>query len=101
MRIQEEKTTAKHANKYGKYTEDSAEYKEVVDRLKLKWKSAADHVPAPITHMASETTKYGIISLGSCDGAVQEARDRLQNDGIYLNYLLICKLVNKFVDILI
>ncbi len=74
-------------NKYGKYTEDSAEYKEVVDRLKLKWKSAADHVPAPITHMASETTKYGIISLGSCDGAVQEARDRLQDDGIYLNYM--------------
>jgi len=32
-------------NKHGKYTEISEEYQEVVDRLTLKWKSAADHVP--------------------------------------------------------
>ncbi len=74
-------------NKYGQYTEDGAEYKEVVDRLKLKWKSAADKVPSPIIQIASQTAKYGIISLGSCDGAVIEARDRLQDEGVFLNYM--------------
>ena len=34
-------------NKYGVYTEDSDEYQEVVDRLCLKWKTAATLVPAP------------------------------------------------------
>jgi len=74
-------------NKYGGYTEDGAEYKEVVDRLIAKWASAADKVPAPITKMAAKATKNAIISVGSCDGAVIEARDKMGADGVYLNYL--------------
>ncbi len=74
-------------NKFGGYTEDGAEYKEVVDRLKAKWKASADKLPAPIVRRAKQATKSGIISLGSCDGAVIEARDRLGADGVYLNYM--------------
>ena len=74
-------------NKFGGYTEDGAEYKEVVDRLKAKWKSAAEKLPTPIVRRAKQATKTAIISLGSCDGAVIEARDRLGADGVYLNYM--------------
>ncbi len=74
-------------NKYGGYTEDGAEYKEVVDRLKAKWKSAAEKLPVPIVKRAKKATKIAILSLGSCDGAVIEARDKLGADGVYLNYM--------------
>ena len=73
--------------KYGTYTEKGHEYKEVVDRLYDKWKSAADAVPAPITINASAPARYGIIALGSSDGAVLEARDKLEADGIFLDYM--------------
>ncbi len=74
-------------NKYGQYTEDGAEYKEVVDRLLEKWKSAAKFVPEPIIYKGSRRTKAAIVSLGSCDGAVMEARDKLAAEGIKLDYM--------------
>lgn len=73
--------------KYGKYTEKGDEYKEVVDRLHAKWQSAAEAVPAPVTKTAETTARYGIIALGSSDGAVTEARDRLEADGIPFDYM--------------
>ena len=74
-------------NKFGKYTEDSAEYQEVVDRLYKKWQSAAEKVPAPITRLANGTAKYGIIAIGSSDGAVIEACDRLSEEGQHFDYM--------------
>lgn len=73
--------------KYGKYTEKGDEYKEVVDRLHAKWQSAAEAVPAPVTKTAETSARYGIIALGSSDGAVTEARDRLEADGIPFDYM--------------
>ena len=74
-------------NKWGRYTENSDEYQEVVDRLKLKWQSAAEKVPAPITRLANGTAKYGIIAIGSSDGAIIEACDRLSEEGQHFDYL--------------
>jgi len=74
-------------NKWGRYTEDSAQYQEVVDRLKLKWKSAAEKVPAPLTRLANGTANYGIIAIGSSDGAVIEACDRLSEQGLHFDYM--------------
>jgi len=76
-------------NKYGRYTEISEEYQEVVDRLTLKWKSAADHVPQPIVKKAKGKAKYGVIAIGSSDGAVREACAGLAQDGIHLDYMRI------------
>lgn len=76
-------------NKHGKYTEISEEYQEVVDRLILKWKSAADHVPQPIIRKAKKKTSYGVIAIGSSDGAVNEACDKLADEGIHLDYMRI------------
>jgi len=75
-------------NMYGAYTEDRREYQQVVDRLLLKWETAKDLVPAPVVDY-SEKYRVGIISVGSCDGAVHEARDRLMATGVGLNYLRI------------
>ena len=71
--------------KYGAYTEDSAEYKEVVDRLLVKWETARTIVPEPEFEY-SKFNKHAILSLGSCDGAVKEALVRLKDENIGLNY---------------
>ena len=71
--------------KYGAYTEDSAEYQEVVDRLLVKWETARTIVPEPETEY-SKFNKHAILSLGSCDGAVKEALVRLKGENIGLNY---------------
>jgi 2-oxoglutarate ferredoxin oxidoreductase subunit alpha len=72
-------------NKFGAYTEDSAQYKEVVDRLLVKWETARGLVPAPEIE-CSKFNKRAILSLGSCDGAVKEALHRLKDQGTGLNY---------------
>lgn len=76
-------------NKHGKYTEISEEYQEVVDRLILKWKSAADYVPQPIVTKAKQKASYGVIAIGSSDGAVKEACDKLAAEGTHLDYMRI------------
>ena len=76
-------------NKWGKYTEDSAEYKEVVDRLILKWRNARHECPQPILRKAAKKTKAGILALGSSDPAVIEAQERLAKTGVHLDYMRI------------
>jgi 2-oxoglutarate/2-oxoacid ferredoxin oxidoreductase subunit alpha len=73
---------------YGGYTEDSKEYQVVVDRLRKKWMTAARLVPQAIIDR-NDKVDVGIVSLGSCDGAVHEARLRLQAQGIQTNYMRI------------
>ena len=43
------------------YTEDSAEYQQVVDRLTRKWRTAAQLVPKPIVRRAAKAAKWGLI----------------------------------------
>ncbi|HKS06927.1 MAG TPA: 2-oxoacid:acceptor oxidoreductase subunit alpha [Gemmatimonadaceae bacterium] len=73
-------------NKLGGYTEDSDEYREVVDRIARKIDAAAESLPAPeiITHKGNTV---GVITIGSARGAVMEALDRLRDDGLSLDYL--------------
>ncbi|MEX2125016.1 MAG: 2-oxoacid:acceptor oxidoreductase subunit alpha [Woeseia sp.] len=72
-------------NKFGAYTEDSAQYQEVVDRLLVKWETARGLVPKPEVEY-SKFNKRAILSFGSCDGAVKEALHRLKEEGTGLNY---------------
>jgi len=73
-------------NQFGAYTEDAAEYQQVVDRLRLKWRTAARLVPEPEFRHAREPSSAGIVAVGSCDAAVNEALDRLAARGIHLDY---------------
>ncbi|MGB5256894.1 MAG: 2-oxoacid:acceptor oxidoreductase subunit alpha [Woeseiaceae bacterium] len=71
--------------KLGGYTEDSTEYQDVVDRLLVKWETARTLVPeAEIRY--STFNKAAILTLGSGDGACKEALDRLEAQGVGLNY---------------
>jgi 2-oxoglutarate ferredoxin oxidoreductase subunit alpha len=90
-------------DQYGSYTEDSVEYQQVVDRLLKKWETAKRLVPEPIVRRARKAAKWGIVSVGSCDPAINEAIDRLARDGIHLNYCRIrafpfTKKVQRFLE---
>ena len=74
-------------NRYGARTEVGDEYQDVMDRLMVKWRTAADLVPPPVIRRAREKTKLAILSVGSCDGAVREALDNLGRRGVLLDYM--------------
>ncbi|MBA1146386.1 2-oxoacid:acceptor oxidoreductase subunit alpha [Ectothiorhodospiraceae bacterium WFHF3C12] len=84
-------------SKHGTYTEDAAEYQEVMDRLACKFETARAHVPPPAIEYAyaasggdgrqrPRPTACAIVSLGSCDLAVREARKALKAGGTELDY---------------
>lgn len=75
-------------NQYGGYTEKDDEYREVVDRLRKKFDTAASLVPKPVLE-TYDHSHGAIISIGSCDGAVQETRDKLEEEGLRLDYMRI------------
>ena len=72
-------------DKYGRYTEDSDAYVEVMDRIRKKVESAADHVPGPDVYGGG--APYGLVSIGGCHWAVLEARDDLAEQGMDIDYL--------------
>ena len=74
-------------NRKGAYTEDSAEYQDVVDRLLVKWETTKSLVPPAVVTRAERRTGLGIVAFGSSDGAVIEARDRLAEQGVHADYL--------------
>jgi 2-oxoglutarate ferredoxin oxidoreductase subunit alpha len=73
-------------NKYGAYTEDSAEYQDVMERLSRKFRSAAGMVPRAVVE-GDGKARTGVVSVGSCDGAVREALALLRSDGLAVDYL--------------
>jgi len=73
-------------NQYGGYTEDAAEYQVVLDRLKRKFATAAKYVPKPAM-TGKGNSAVGIVSIGSCDGAIREALDVLNHQKIDVDYL--------------
>jgi 2-oxoglutarate ferredoxin oxidoreductase subunit alpha len=73
-------------NQFGGYTEDSAEYQVVLDRLRRKFSTAKSMVPAAVITGRGDN-KMGFVSIGSCDGAVNEAIDILKRRGVHVDYL--------------
>jgi 2-oxoglutarate/2-oxoacid ferredoxin oxidoreductase subunit alpha len=73
-------------NQTGGYTEDAAEYRQVVDRLKRKFATAATLVPKAVLE-GPGNREVGIVSVGSCDGPIREALGRLAREGVALDYL--------------
>jgi len=75
--------------KSGAYTEDAHEYQEVVDRLSAKFETAKTMVPKAVALGASDgkPNDVGILSFGTCDGAVKEALEALAHDGLRFDYL--------------
>ncbi len=77
-------------NQYGGYTEKSDEYKQVLDRLRRKSDTAATLVPAPVVEHGADVAAnkaWAVLSIGSCHGAIVEARDRLAAEQISFDYM--------------
>jgi 2-oxoglutarate ferredoxin oxidoreductase subunit alpha len=73
-------------NQYGAYTEDSVEYQVVLDRLKRKFSRSTRYLPKP-EMIGKGNSEVGVVSLGSCDGAIREALDVLGRQKIEVDYL--------------
>lgn len=73
-------------NEYAIYSERSDVWEGSLRRLAVKWETARTLVPAPIIDEVVGA-KIGIISLGSNDPAVVEARARLEKNGVKTSYL--------------
>jgi 2-oxoglutarate ferredoxin oxidoreductase subunit alpha len=73
-------------NKHAGYTEDSAEYQEVVDRIDRKIQRAARSLPAPIVRTKKGAT-MGLVTVGGCHAACVEALDLLEKEGVTLDYM--------------
>ncbi len=76
-------------DKYGNYTENADKYQDLLDRIDRKVANAANAVPKPILTKASEPTNLGILAVGSTDGPIIEALDRLEEDNIAVDYMRI------------
>jgi 2-oxoglutarate ferredoxin oxidoreductase subunit alpha len=88
--------------RYGAYTENSADYRDVVDRLLLKWETARSIMPAPEIDY-SPFNKAAMLSVGSGHAACVEARDLLANQDVALNYCRVrafpfSQSVKEFID---
>jgi 2-oxoglutarate ferredoxin oxidoreductase subunit alpha len=73
-------------NEYAIYSERPDDWEHNLERLRRKFETARTLVPAPIVD-EDENASIGIISIGSNDTAIQEARDRLAAQGIATSYL--------------
>lgn len=73
-------------NEYAFYSERADDWEQNLERLHRKFETARDMVPPPVIHEQEEAS-IGIISLGSNDAAVQEARARLGAAGQPTSYL--------------
>jgi len=75
-------------DKHAAYTEDSAAYMEVVDRLRRKFAHAATLVPKP-AFTRQRDAEIGLVTIGGCDAAVREAADRLREQDVLVDIMRI------------
>ncbi|MCY3780627.1 MAG: 2-oxoacid:acceptor oxidoreductase subunit alpha [Chloroflexi bacterium] len=84
------------------YSERSDDWIENMTRLRTKMNTARGLLPQPVVDADSEAD-IGIITFGTNDEAIREARDWLANDGIKTNYLRVRALpmassITDFID---
>jgi len=72
---------------YARYSERGPDYIYNMERLLLKFKTAAGLVPQPVLRKAAQQTRLGVIYFGSTSPAMNEALDVLTQAGIDLDAL--------------
>lgn len=73
-------------DEYARYSERGDVWVRNLDRLTRKFETIRDMVPAPVVDI-QDGAEIAIISLGTNDPAVIEARDRLAKAGVATSYL--------------
>jgi len=74
-------------NRFGFYTEDSDEYREVMDRITRKFETASKAVPEALIQGSGART--GLVTLGSGHAACSEAADLMRERGDETDYMRI------------
>jgi 2-oxoglutarate/2-oxoacid ferredoxin oxidoreductase subunit alpha len=73
-------------DEYARYSEENEVWERNMARLKAKYETAKQYVPKPVLSMM-EGAKFGILSIGSNDPGIVEARAMMAKDGIPTDYL--------------
>jgi 2-oxoglutarate ferredoxin oxidoreductase subunit alpha len=71
-----------------RYSEDNQNWHDLLERLKKKYYLAKKYVPKPVVEKV-DGARIGIISFGSTEPAIQEARIQLAEAGIKTDFLRI------------
>ena len=97
-------------DEYARYSEDSSVWLKNMDRLKRKYETARNYVPAPVLYAKPGAT-IGVIGFGSTEAAILEAVHQLETEhGITADFLRVRALpftqeitdfVNKYDQILV
>jgi 2-oxoglutarate ferredoxin oxidoreductase subunit alpha len=71
-----------------RYTENPEKWQENMDRLRNKFNTARSYVPEPVFERV-DGSEIGIVGFGSTEPAINEARDRLSNQGLFTDFMRI------------
>jgi len=74
-------------DRFARYSEAGPDYVENMQRLLRKFETARHVVPKPTLRPAAHSTRFGAIYFGSTAPAMNEALDRLQEQGLHLDAL--------------
>jgi len=72
-------------NTYALYSEAGADYTYNMQRLLRKFETAKQLVPRPLERKASKATRFGVLYYGSTSPAMDEALDRLDEQGLHVD----------------
>lgn len=75
-------------DEYGAYREDPEVWERILARLKVKFETAKLYTPKPVIKKMANA-RIGIISVGSTDFPIIEARDHLAQQGLATDHLRI------------
>ena len=86
---------------FANYSEESAVFEENIERIQSKFMTAREQLPQPIVETMDGATT-AIVSYGSNDHAIQEARDKMAASGLKVDYMRVRALplspaVNEFI----
>ena len=74
-------------DEYARYSEDSSMWLKNMDRLKRKYETARNYVPAPVLYAKPGAT-IGVVGFGSTEAAILEAVHQLETEhGITADFL--------------
>ena len=75
-------------DEYGRYSEEADVWENNLNRLQRKYETARQYVPRPkIETMPG--AKFGIVSIGSAEAAIEEARYLMAQEGIETDFMRI------------
>jgi len=72
-------------DRYARYSEEGPVYVDNMERLLKKFDTARSLVPGPVTTIAKQPTRWGVIYYGSTTPAMQEALSHLEEQGLHVD----------------